>query len=125
MIPHPVDAFVLAWKKAVLLWGIDWYSDVARTPAYILIYLPTLGLLIYGSTQLRQRRLSKSAEQIIGVQLIALWCVGYTLLVMAFLSLPRIQILLEGLYFPIVVFGADALMNKWRSRAVSVPSNKV
>jgi hypothetical protein len=122
---NPVDAFVLAWKKAVLLWGIDWYSAAARTPAYVLIYLPTLGLLIYGCVRLRKSRARLASPQIVGIQLIGLWCIGYTLLVMAFFSLPRIQILLEGLYFPIVVFGVDGLINTWRSKRLAQLSNKV
>ncbi len=119
---NPVDAFVLAWKKAVLLWGIDWYSAAARTAAYVLIYLPTLGLLMYGCVRLRKSRSLRTSAQIAGIQLIGLWCIGYTLLVMAFFSLPRIQILLEGLYFPIVVFGVDGLINTWRSKRLVEPS---
>jgi hypothetical protein len=109
---HPSLEIERTFKKALLLWGIDWYSDDARLPAYILLYALTLASLIVGVRRMQQEQIRRDPSMRQATNLIALWCVFYTAIAMAFFSVPRLQIMLVSFCFPIIVYGAYWLMQK-------------
>jgi hypothetical protein len=114
---HPTVEAERTLRKVVLFWGIDWYSKSARTWSYIAVYAATLVFLVLGV--LRLRRTGKLQDKAVRdpVAVMLLWCVAYTLITMVFFSLPRIQILMIGIYFPIVVYGLDGVVRKyWKPR---------
>jgi hypothetical protein len=116
---HPAEELVLAVKKPILLWTIDWYSTKARSLPYIALYAITAVLSILGVVELRHQRV-RSLALSATLTMIASWLVLYTLLVMAFFTLPRFQVILIGIYFPIVVLGlkrALFLLGVWEEPA--------
>ncbi len=109
---HPAMELVLAIKKAILLWGIDWYSKEERSPAYVLLYSITFISLIAGVSRIRREKLRNVPPLRDATSLIGLWCVFYTGIAIAFFSLPRLQIMLIGFCFPVIIYGADSLLQK-------------
>lgn len=105
---HPAKEALLAVKKPVLLWGIDWYSQKARTPAYILLYCVTVALAASGVARLRTMMASLPIRAFATIAVA--WLALYTLIVIAFFTLPRFQVILIGIYFPVVVLGAQRVL---------------
>jgi hypothetical protein len=108
MSDHPREELVLALKKVALLWGIDWYSPKARTPFYIALYAATVALAVVGTLSLRRSAINLVMGGVITTMI--LWLVIYTIIVMAFFSLPRLQVILIGAYFPLVVLGTKRVL---------------
>ena len=103
----------MALKKSALLWGVDWYSNLARHPFYITLYFVTFAFALWG-VYVAPRD---------GLGLIAVMCFTITATCMVFFSLPRFQVFLVGLYFPFPVFGAvDAFerVRRWRAQKVEL-----
>ena len=117
---HPEIEVERTLKKGALLWGIDWYSKDARKPAYIIIYSLTFISLVAGIIRIQREKLRANPIMRDATNIIALWCVFYTLVVMTFFSLPRLQIILIGFYFPIVIYGADWTIGKLLSKRKKV-----
>jgi len=115
---HPTEAITLALKKAVLLWGIDWYNVQSRNAFYILVYAVTLLFLIVGIVQLRKEKtVIPNLERRDGFAIILLACILQTAIAMVFFAITRFQIYIIAMYFPIVVYGgvrAFELLNKKR-----------
>jgi hypothetical protein len=117
---HPTDEVLVDLKKPLLLWGIDWYSEKAKTAGYILLYALTAALAILGVRQLRS--FDRSLPLVAAKSAIVLWLALYTVVVIAFFSLPRLQVILIGIYFPIVVLGAQRVLDRfgfWENSAVT------
>jgi hypothetical protein len=108
---HPKEEAVLLLKKPILLWGIDWYSDKARSAPYILLYGMTVILSLIGMRHARHvdQTLAYHAFR----STIVTWMVLYTMIVMVFFTLPRLQVLLIGIYFPFVVLGVDRILVRY------------
>ena len=100
-------------RKPILLWGIDWYNKYAFTPQYVAIYFVTIVALLAGIVRIRKENLLKTTAMLNFVKITAIWCIYYTLIVMMFFSLPRLQVILIGVYFPIVIYGADWIIGKF------------
>ncbi|HEY3875064.1 MAG TPA: hypothetical protein VGM92_06280 [Candidatus Kapabacteria bacterium] len=114
---HPLLELERTLKKFVLLWGVDWYNPEAQSPIYILLYTLTLLCFVLGIIRARRTKIAARPVVRFALQAIALWCVFYTAIVLLFFSLPRLQILMIGFYFPLVVYGADEIVRKfWRNR---------
>jgi hypothetical protein len=113
--PHPAIEIERTFKKAVLLWGIDWYSKDERNPAYILLYSVTIVSLIVGAWRIHREQLQRDPKMRDAMNLITLWCFFYTAIAMAFFSVPRLQIMVFAFSFPIIIYGADCLLQKFRT----------
>jgi hypothetical protein len=115
---HPWQCAMLSLKKAALLWTVDIRSTMAGTAAYIIIYACTLVSLLSGIFFIRRNKISgNNANAETGFQMMILWCAVMTLIAMIFFPLPRFQVLLIGIYFPIIGYGISetALMFTRRS----------
>ncbi len=112
---HPAIEIERTFKKAILLWGIDWYSKDARRPEYILLYAITLVSLVAGVWRIRREHLRRDPAMRDALNLIAPWCIFYTAIAMAFFSVPRLQIMIFAFCFPIIVYGADWFIQKART----------
>lgn len=114
---NPAKAALLSLKKAAILWTIDMRSIMGGTAAYILIYSFTLAALMIGIFFVRRNKISKTnANAKTGFGMIILWCVLMTMLAMVFFPLPRFQVLLIGIYFPIIGYGITQLIERYKSR---------
>ncbi len=109
---HPSTEIERALKKVMLLWGIDWYSEDARRPEYILLCAMTLASLVAGVWRIRREQVRRDPPMRDATNLMMLWCIFYTAIAMAFFSVPRLQIMIFAFCFPIIIYGADALMQK-------------
>jgi hypothetical protein len=114
---HPSDALFLSLKKAVILWTIDMRSKMESTAAYIIIYIITIASAVTGIFFIRRRKIySENEDTKTGLRMIVLWCLVMTLIAMIFIPLPRFQILLVGIYFPVVGFGISEFANSLKAR---------
>ena len=114
---HPSGFAVLSFKKALILWTIDLRSKMGGTAAYIIIYAITLAALLAGIFFIRRNKISESNPNArTGFQIMILWCIIMTLIAMIFFPLPRFQVLLIGIYFPVIGYGISevALLLKRR-----------
>ena len=115
---HPTQFAVLSLKKALILWTLDLRSKMGGTPAYIMIYALTLAGLFTGIFFIRRNKISESNQNArTGFPIIILWCAVMTIIAMVFFPLPRFQVLLIGIYFPVIGYGISeiALLIKRRS----------
>jgi 4-amino-4-deoxy-L-arabinose transferase-like glycosyltransferase len=99
--------------KFGMLWGIDWYDPEARSINYIVIYLATLVCTITGIVSIRRTLWHKNRHLRDALTVLLAWFGAYSLIAVAFIPLPRLQIMLIGIIFPIVVVGAD---HWWQKR---------
>jgi hypothetical protein len=107
---HPLQAALLSVKKAAILWTVDMKSKMGRTVAYIMIYFLTSLALLSGIFFIYKNKIAKtSVDARIGLQIIILWCIIATMTAMIFFPLPRFQVLLIGIYFPIVGYGISEI----------------
>ena len=114
---NPAKAALLSLKKAAILWTIDMRSVMGGTLAYILIYSFTLAALIIGIFFVRRNKISKADQNArAGFNIMILWCALMTILAMVFFPLPRFQVLLVGIYFPIIGYGMSQLIEWYKSR---------
>ena len=118
---HPQQEVVLAFDKLGLFWGFDTRDNRAGL-LYIILYVPTVIAAIIGLIRLRKEKASTSPT--IGDLLVAIavWAILYSMIVAAFFSLERLQVLMIGFYFPLVVVGTDWIIQKFsRNRNSSIP----
>lgn len=114
---NPGSAALLSLKKAVILWTIDFRSIRAGTPVYILIYACTLASLITGIFFLRRNKIyHTNLNARTGFSIMTLWCILMTLLAMVFFPLPRFQVLLIGIYFPVMGYGISQIIERYIHR---------
>jgi len=117
---NPSRAALLMLKKAAIFWTIDFYSTRGGTPAYILIYACTLASLLIGGFFVRKNKISKTDKNVrTGLSIMILWCILMTLLAMVFFPLPRFQILMIGIYFPIMGYGLSQLIERFAGNSMS------
>lgn len=117
---NPAKFAVLSLKKAIILWTVDIRSKMGGTAAYIIIYGCTLVGLLTGVFFIRRNKISQiSSGAKTGFQVMILWCAVITIMAMVFFPLPRFQVLLVGIYFPVIGYGISetALMLKRRRHA--------
>jgi hypothetical protein len=108
MKANPLRLVLLDLKKVVLLWGVDWYSELGRSWEYVTIYGLTVIVTVLGL--LRLRSIAIPDIEPLGLHLIALWSVIYTLITMVFFSLSRFQIFLIALYLPLFALGIESIL---------------
>ncbi|MDP4221487.1 MAG: hypothetical protein Q8896_13710, partial [Bacteroidota bacterium] len=115
---NPGSAALLSLKKALILWTIDTRSIMGGTFAYISIYIVTLASLLAGIYMIRKKKIwSASPDAKAGFSLMILWCLVMTLTCMVFFPLPRFQVLLVGIYFPVIGFAISELIGKFLQRS--------
>jgi hypothetical protein len=112
---HPIEYLALAAKKFVLLWVVDWYHPGKEVFAFAALQIVTLLFALVGIRALRSSRYPQEARDL--MWLMAVCCVVMTLITMVFFSLPRYQIFLVGMYFPIVAVGAERVLLKFFPRS--------
>jgi hypothetical protein len=104
---NPAQETILTLKKAAILWTLDIRNKMGGTFAYISNYILTLTALFAGIFFVRKKKISAlDPNARAGFQLMILWCIIMTIVSMIFFPLPRFQILLIGVYFPVVGYGA-------------------
>lgn len=118
---NPKEFAILSLKKAFIFWTVDSKSKMAGTILYITIYGLTLLLLIPGIFFIRRNKVSVgNADARIGFRIMILWCSVMTLTAMIFFPLPRFQVLLIGIYFPVMGYALSQLtqlyLGKWKSQ---------
>ena len=103
---NPAQFAALSLKKALILWTVDIRSKMGGTVAYIIIYAFTFTALLTGIFFIRRNRISTSnPNSQDGFRIMLLWCTVMTLTAMIFFPLPRFQVLLIGIYFPVIGYG--------------------
>jgi hypothetical protein len=105
---NPWDAALLSLKKVLLIWIVDLYHPNEFKYVHAIFQLMGLGFAIYGIAQLR--KLGTLTETRRWLWIAGGACAAATLLTMVFFSLPRYQIFLVGLYFPLVAIGLHAFL---------------
>lgn len=93
--------------KLYSLWIIDAYRNMARNPVYVLTWLFTLLLFIYGYYLLRDNKKIKPYFLFLNIYLIF-----STLLVVIFFNIPRYQIQMSFIMIPISMYGAYHILLK-------------
>ncbi len=106
---HPKREAQLALNKVIFFWGIDPYDNRGGV-LYMVLYSLTLLAALMGIIRIRRERLWRDKTIRDTLAVIALWTVGYTLVVIAFFSMVRLQVLMIGFYFPLVAYGADSII---------------
>ncbi len=110
---NPSVALIRSAEKAAALWTISVRPNTLANVGYASFHVATLLLLIYGVLQLRAGKdTPRNHETRTGVRLIGLYCLLATLLAMVFFTLPRYQVLLSAVYFPLSTFGLSHLLPK-------------
>ncbi len=107
----PSRALLLSLKKGLIIWTVDLYHPSKLKYIYGLFQIGAILLASYGLLSLRNRGLAVEIRRWLWIAGGA--CVAATLLTMVFFSLPRYQIFLVGLYFPLVAIGMHSLLQKW------------
>jgi hypothetical protein len=102
IIAHPAIEATRSLRKLALFWGIDFYNATSLSPIYIATYALTLIFLILGFWRMRKTRMASARAPI---AVIMLWMVLYSVLVIVFFPMVRLQVIVSGVYFPIVVYG--------------------
>ncbi|MFI5263901.1 MAG: hypothetical protein ACHQM6_05245 [Candidatus Kapaibacterium sp.] len=114
---NPSTFVLLSLKKAFIFWTFDLRSIMGGTFAYIAIYSCTLALLFAGIFYLRRDKVSKNNHSArAGFQIIVLWCALMTLISMIFFPLPRFQVLLVGIYLPVIGYGLVEIGRSFKRR---------
>jgi heme/copper-type cytochrome/quinol oxidase subunit 2 len=110
---HPMQAALTDLKKTVLLWLIDWYNTSSRNLLYIALTLATFACFVLGLYRMRKNKAQLSiATYWEGTRIVAGWLIYYTLIIIAFFSAPRLQIILIGIYVPILGYGVESILEK-------------
>ncbi len=103
---NPGQAAILSLKKAAILWTIDIRSKMGGTAAYIIIYAMTLAALLSGIFFISHNKISqRNPNARTGFLIMILWCAAMTFTAMVFFPLPRFQVLIIGIYFPVIGYG--------------------
>ncbi|MDP4237578.1 MAG: hypothetical protein Q8919_14130, partial [Bacteroidota bacterium] len=77
----------------------------------------TLASLLAGIYMIRKKKIwSASPDAKAGFSLMILWCLVMTLTCMVFFPLPRFQVLLVGIYFPIIGYAISELIGRYIQR---------
>ncbi|HET6513306.1 MAG TPA: hypothetical protein VFH43_14020, partial [Candidatus Kapabacteria bacterium] len=114
-IQHNPGTFIgLALKKAVLIWVADPYHWSNIKYVYAFFQVIAFGLGLIGVLSLRRQLSSAPLEHWLWIAGAA--CSASTLITMVFFSLPRYQIFLVGIYFPMVALGAEDVLMRWLAR---------
>jgi hypothetical protein len=122
---NPKEFVILSFKKAFIFWTVDIKSKMAGTILYIAIYGITLFLLILGIFLIRRNKVSAgNADARTGFRIMVLWCTVMTLTAMVFFPLPRFQVLLIGIYFPVIGYGVSDVTSRYISRWKSYKSRQ-
>lgn len=108
---HPIDGALLSIKKLALIWILDLYHPSNLKYVYGICQLTALACAAYGLIALRRRGASTEERRWLWIAGGA--CLASSVLTMVFFSLPRYQIFLVGLYFPMVAIGMHAILQKW------------
>ena len=107
---NPGQFVFLSLKKAVIFWTFDLRSKMGGTVAYILIYAATLAALLVGIFFIRRNKIAALNHNVqTGFLIIILWCFLMTMIAMIFFPLPRFQVLLVGIYLPVMGYGVYEL----------------
>jgi hypothetical protein len=122
MKQNPAKVAFLAVKKAILIWVLDLYHPSNIKYFYAVCQIAAFGLGILGVISIRRRNLRSETDHWLWIAGAA--CLATTLITMVFFSLPRYQIFLVGLYFPLVALGIERLLpQRLRStEATPIPS---
>jgi hypothetical protein len=121
---NPSKFALLSLKKALIFWTIDTRSIMGGTVAYILIYSCTLLGLLIGIFYVRRNKIgSKNENAKAGFQIMLLWCILMTLISMIFFPLPRFQVLLVGIYLPVIGYGTTEIVEEITLRIRSKETN--
>lgn len=115
MKQNPGTVALLAMKKALLIWVVDIYHFSPIKYVYVVCQLLAFALAVFGVLSLRNRRLRDDMKQWLWISGAA--ALAMTLITMVFFSLPRYQIFLVGLYFPLVAIGIDSMLQRLRKPA--------
>jgi hypothetical protein len=93
--------------KLYSLWIIDAYRDMARNPVYVLTWLFTLLLFIYGCYLLRKHEKVK-----LDLLFLNIYLIFSTLLVVVFFNIPRYQIQMSFIMVPVSMYGVHHILLK-------------
>ena len=109
---NPVATITLSGKKALILWTVDIQSNRGyATMVFLGIYGCTLIALGFGIVRIWRLHVSRRDEYAAaGFGLIILSCAIATFLAMVFFPMPRFQILLTGIYFPVAGYGLSEMI---------------
>lgn len=108
---NPGTAAVLMLKKAFLIWVVDWYrpGDAGKNHyIYLACQLLAVILGIVGLFGLSRWSIKSHVKEWLFIAGAA--SLATTLVTMAFFSLPRYQIFLVGIYFPLVGIGVTEVL---------------
>lgn len=123
VVAHPKEEVILALRKLVFLWGIDWYDLRPYWQVHAVVYFFTLMLLVYALVRMHKSReyfLKENLTGRDGLFLIALGCIVQTAVVVAFFSLVRFQMFMIGIYFPIIGYAVHDLYQRRRHRTIDL-----
>ena len=110
---NPAKFVLLSLKKGVFLWTFDLRSKMGGTVAYIVFYMCTLAALLNGLFYIRRNKiLAKNENARAGLKIMLLWCILMTVIVMIFIPLQRFQVLLVGIYLPVIGYGIQEILKR-------------
>lgn len=109
MREHPDRSLVLALRKFVMFWTIDWTSTNPWRWYFGSLQLAMLGLGLVGIAHARKTPHAGHRDLLIVIPAL---CLAATLVTMIFFSLPRYQVLLTGMFFPFCALGAEKLLRR-------------
>ncbi|MDP4244059.1 MAG: hypothetical protein Q8921_15150 [Bacteroidota bacterium] len=121
---HPLIEAKRSFLKLFNFLVIDWRNPQARYLPYLIVYFATVFAAIVGIVRVRREHISRNLVVRDALALMLLWVVFYTCVAVVFFPMPRIQVILTGFYFPIVVYGAEDIFDWARKNLLrKIPTN--
>jgi hypothetical protein len=119
---NPEKFALQSLKKGVMLWTFDLRSKLGGTAAYIAFYACTLAGLLIGIFYIRRNKIGVANEYArAGFRIMILWCILMTLVAMIFIPLQRFQVLLVGIYLPVIGYGIPEILKR---KALTIQSKE-
>ncbi len=110
---NPSKFILLSLKKGAILWTFDLRSQLGGTAAYIAFYGCTLAALLNGIYFIRKNKMyARNEKGHAALNMIILWCICTTIIGMIILPLQRFQVLLIGIYLPVIGYGIAEIFQK-------------
>lgn len=109
---HPAEAALLTAKKAFLFWIWDYYNDDLRGTLYSILHLCVVLLALVGAVRATRKWQQLDPRFRNGLVLFAAYSAVYTLIAMAFFTMPRLQIFLDASCLTLSSYGAVSLFGE-------------
>lgn len=111
IVNNPANEVIESAKKVFSLWVADLYRPQAKEALYLIIWIPTLMLFLYGSfISLKDQAMRTK------LTFIYLYFIFSTSIVLIFFNIPRYQIQMSIIMLPIAMYGLSNFITSIKNR---------